>query len=231
VAEALALCRQDSELAAWLERHCAMQMAIRSQFQAMAIPEGLRQQIISEYTPRTEPVWWRRPAVLAVAATVLFAIAISAFWLNLPRAAEQDVSFAAFRNRMVRAIVRTYAVSMELETNNAAQIRAHLAQRQAPADYRLPERLAQAETVGCGALSWQGKPVAMVCFRTGKPLPPDTKSDLFLFVINDSDLAASPQFDTPQFANVSTLVTASWREGGKVYVLAGLTEADVKQRL
>jgi hypothetical protein len=129
---------------------------------------------------------------------------------------------------MVRTAVRAYG--MDLETNNVAQIRAYLSQHQAHPDYELPTKLEQTETVGCGALSWQGKPVAMVCFRTGKPLPAGTKSDLFLFVIDQKDLASPPQLDAPVFANVSTLVTASWRTGGKIYVLAGMNEADVKQR-
>lgn len=231
VAEAIALCRQDAVLTKWFENHCAAQNAIRGRFRAVPVPEGLQQQIVSEYQSHVLAAWWRRPAVLAAAAVVTLLIAVGSLWFSIPQQPKQDVSFAAYRNRMVRAVVRTYSSSMELETNDVAQIRAYLAQHQAHADYVLPKNLEQTPTVGCGALSWQGKPVAMVCFRTGNPLPAGAKSDLFLFVIDQNDLASPPQLDSPLFASVSTLVTASWRTGGKIYVLAGMSEADLKQRL
>jgi hypothetical protein len=231
VAEALALCQQDAALAKWLENHCAVQNAIRARFQAVPVPEGLQQQIVSEFKSRVLTVWWRRPAAVASAAMLVLFVAVSSIWFSLPHAPAQDVSFAAYRKRMVRTVVRDYGTAMDLETNDVAQVRAYLAQHQAHADYVLPENLAQAQLVGCGSLRWQGKPVAMVCFRTGKPLPPGAKSDLFLFVIDQKDLASPPQFDAPVFANVSTLVTASWRAGGKIYVLAGMNEVDLKQRL
>lgn len=229
VAEALKFCRQDSQLAKWLENHCALQNAIHARFQAIPVPEGLRQQIVSEFKSRALAVWWRRPTVLATAATVMLLIAVGSLWLNFPRQPKQDVSFAAYRNRLVREVVKNYA--MNLETNDVAQIRAFLDQRQSHGDYVLPKSLEQTPAVGCGVLSWQGKPVAMVCFRTGKPLSPGAKSDLFLFVIDQKDLLNPPQPSAPLFASVSTLVTATWNEGGKVYVLAGFDAADLKQRL
>jgi hypothetical protein len=139
------------------------------------------------------------------------------------------VSFAAYRSRVVRTAVRAYG--MDLETNDVAQIRAYLAQHQAHADYMLPKNLDETSSVGCGVLNWQGKPVTMVCFRTGKPLAPGAKSDLFLFVIDQQDVADPPRTNTPAFATVSTLVTASWSEGGKVYVLAAPDETELKHRL
>jgi len=229
VAEALAFCQQDAELAKWLANHCALQSAIRARFQAVPVPEGLQQQIVSEYKSRVLTVWWRRPAVLATTAVVLLLVAGSSLWFSFPHQSEQDVSFAAYRNRMVRTAVRNYG--MDLETSDATQIRAFLAERQTPADYVLPRNLEQTPAVGCGSLSWQGKPVAMVCFRTGKPLAPGAKSDLFLFVIDQKDLADQPPANVTEFTIVSRLATATWSRGGKVYVLAGSDESELKQRL
>jgi len=229
VAEALMICQQDAELGKWFANHCAVQSAIRAQFQAAPVPEGLQQQIISEYKSWRPTVWWRRPAVLVTTAAVLLLIAGSSLWFSLPHQPEQEVSFAAYRNRMVRTAVRNYG--MDLESTDAAQIRAFLAARQVPSDYVLPKNLELTPTVGCGALSWQGKPVTMVCFRTGKPLSPGAKSDLFLFVIDQKNLAEQPPANVTEFAGVSQLATASWSKGGKVYVLAGLDETELKQRL
>ena len=48
LAEALALCRADAELAQWFEKHCTMQTALRAKLQGIKTSEGLLQQIVSE---------------------------------------------------------------------------------------------------------------------------------------------------------------------------------------
>jgi hypothetical protein len=230
IAAALAECRQDTELAKWFENHCAVQNEIRARFRAIPVPAGLREQIVSEYKSRIVNVWWRQPAVLAAAAVLTMLLAIGSLWLTTPHPPKQDVSFAAYRNRMMHTVARAN-YGMDLETNDVAQIRAYLAQHQSPYDYVLPKNLERSPTVGCVALSWQGKPVAMVCFRTGKPLPPGAKSDLFLFVIDQKDLPELPEASTPAFATVSTLATATWSDGGKVYMLASPDESELRSRL
>lgn len=227
-AAALALCEQDAGLAHWFANHCAVQNAIRARFNQMPVPEGLKEQILSESKSRGVTLWWRRPVILAAAATLAIFLSLGSLWLSTTQSKE-DVSFAAYRSRMVRTAVKAYG--MDLETNDVTQIRAYLAQKQAHADYVLPKKLDPASSVGCGVLSWQGKPVTMVCFRTGKPLAAGMKSDLFLFVIGEQDLAEAPRLNPPAFAPVSNLVTASWSEGGKVYVLAAPEESDLRKRL
>ena len=71
----------------------------------------------------------------------------------------------------------------------------------------------------------------MVCFRTGKPLPPGAKSDLFLFVIEQKDLSNAPQADAPVFADVSTMATVTWKADGKVFLLTASDPTELKQRL
>jgi hypothetical protein len=229
VAEAIALCRRDAALNEWFENHCAFQIIMRGQFRAIPLPEGLKEQIVSEHKSHVPVAWWQRPAILATVAAAVLLIATTSLWFSTPWQPKQDVSFAAYRSRMVRTVIRSYG--MDLETNDVGQIRTYLEQHQLPADYVLPKNLERTPTVGCGALSWQGKPVAMVCFRTGKPLPPGAKSDLFLFVIDRKDLTNPPQAEDPVLANVSTMATVTWSIGGKVYLLAGSDPADLKQRL
>ena len=224
VVTALALCQQDPALARWFANHCAVQNGIHEQFNRLSPPEGLKEQIISEYQARSL-VWWRQPTALAVAALLVLVLALGSLWFTLPHSAGEDVSFAAYRFRMARTAVRSYG--MDLVTNDVTQIRTYLAQHQAHADYVLPRKLDPNSSVGCGVLSWQGKPVTMVCFRTGKPLAPGAKSDLFLFVIDQQNLPDPPRGNSPAFATVGTLVTASWNQGGKVYVLATPASADL----
>lgn len=229
LAEALTLCRADAELARWFDSHCALQNAIHARFENVPVPAGLKEQILSEYQPRREYTWWRRPALQAVAAGIMLAVAVASLWVNLPRQPREDTSFTAYRSRMVRTAARAYG--MDLETNDASRIRAFLAQHQTPADYVLPPKLDPAASVGCTVLSWQGRPVTMLCYRTGKPLAPGFKSDLYLFVIEQQDVANPPNTNTPGFAAVGTFATASWSQGGKVYVLAAPDQSDLNARL
>lgn len=228
VAEALASCREDAELAQWLEEHAARQNALRIKFHRIPVPEGLQQQILSEFKSH-QTRWWRRPVVAASLAGLVIVLAVTSIWLTLGMPRGEDLTFDGYRKRVVRTALRAYA--MDLETNDGAQIRAYLAQQNAPADYVLTGELAQAPTVGCGVLSWQNKRVAMVCFRTGKPLEPGIKSDLFLFVIDQKDLDSPERLKVTEFAAVSQMATASWRTGERIYLLATFDEAELRKRL
>ena len=230
MAEALALCRENPELAKWLEAHCKTQAALRNSFRKITPPEAFKEQIISEHNARIRQNWWRRPAVIAAAALIVTFIAIGSILMpHIPRG-EQAASFETFRLRMIRTAVKSYG--MDVETNDVTQIRAYLAEKQAHADYIAPANLDEkTSSVGCAALNWQGKPVAMICYKTGRPLAEGTKSDMFLFVIDLKDMPNSPCEEKPQFAKVSNLATASWSQNGKLYMLATLDEAELKRRL
>ena len=217
-AEALALARQDGELARWFDEHCAIHRALQTRFRQIAVPDGLKEQIISEHQARAVIVWWRQPTLMAAAAAFALLVAIASMWRNSIPDESTPENFATYRTRMVKAVLREY--TMTLETSDLNKIRADLAKREAPTDYVLPDPLAKTAAVGCGVLNWQDKHVSMICFLTGKPLAPGEKSDLFLFVVDRSALPDAPAGSTPQIARVSKLVTASWSEGDKTYVLA-----------
>src|SRR5436190_735159 len=46
--EALACARKDPELERWFQEHCAVQGVLRDKFRQIAVPEGLKEQILSE---------------------------------------------------------------------------------------------------------------------------------------------------------------------------------------
>lgn len=222
-AEALALVREDSELRAWFEAHGAVQKAIRTRFKQIPIPEGLREQIISERQASIGRQRWRRPmALVAVAALIAVVISVAVVWFRPVSSAPEIVNFDGYRNQMISTLLRQYV--MTLETNNSAQIRAYLAQHQAPADYELPKALEKVALTGCGVLGWQQKRVSMVCFHSGKPLRPGERTDIFLLVAEREALPDAPAGDDPQIVKVNSLITATWTHAGKVYLLA--TEGD-----
>jgi hypothetical protein len=108
---------------------------------------------------------------------------------------------------------------MDLATNNPAQIQEYLARNQSPADYVLPAPLAKTVVTGCAIESWQGAKVSMICFHTGKPLPPGQQSDLWLFVIDRTTVKDAPPAGSRQFVRVNKLMTMTWTQGDKLYVL------------
>jgi uncharacterized membrane protein YbaN (DUF454 family) len=214
IAAALELARQDPELTRWLVEHCARQEAVRAGFRKITAPAGLKEQIISEQAAHEKMLFWRRRAVLAAAAVVMVLVTLASFWFQ-PR--RNDDTFAIYRSRMVGIALRGYV--MELVTNNPAQIQGYLARNQAPADYVLPASLAKTAVTGCAIESWRGVKVSMICFRTGKPIPPGEQSDLWLFVIDRATVNDAPPAGSRQFVRVNKLMTATWTQGDKLYVL------------
>jgi hypothetical protein len=217
IAEALALARQDPELSRWLDQHCAQQEILRAKIRQIPVPDGLKEQIISERRVFAQKRLVRRAVAMVAAsvAVVLIGLWAAVVWQRPPT----DDTFANYCQRMVSAALRGY--SMDLETNNPAQIRAYLAQQNAAENYELPAGLQKAAAAGCAIEHWQGATVALLCFRTGRPLPPGEKADLWLFVVDRDSVKGAPAATSPQFARVNKLMTATWTRGNKLYLLGG----------
>ena len=135
-----------------------------------------------------------------------------------------DNTLANFENQMVRMALSGY--DMDFQTNAPALIQRFLAQKQAPADYVLSASLQKVAVAGCAIEGWQDKKVSMICFRTGKPLPPDQQGDLWLFVVDRASLKNAPPPGPPRISAVNRLITAVWTQGDKVYLLG--TEGDAQ---
>jgi hypothetical protein len=226
IAGALALAKNDPGLARWLEEHCARQNALREKFRQIEIPAGLKEQIISEQAAFSKRNSRREKIVLVAAVTaIVISLAVIAT-LYFPRGGNGNPAdfntLANYQNQM--AGVATSGYAMNFPTNDLSQIRAYLAQNSAPADYTLPAPLEKAAATGCAIEGWQDKKVSMICFRTGKPLPPNQAGDLWLFVVDRASVKGASYAASPQFAKVNQLATATWTQDGKLYLLA--TESD-----
>lgn len=217
-AGAIAATKQDAELREWFERHCAGHQAIRASLKRIAAPAGLKEQIISERRAALAAEGWRRRSVVAGVVCAVAMLVLVTFKFIEPGSGRSEMSYESYRTRMVKTAMRNYG--MDLETNDVRVITNYLAQHQGHADYQLPPPLANATNTGCGVLTWQGHPVSMVCFHSGRPLPPGQKTDLFLFVIPSNVATSPPAADQPQFAHVNTFTTASWMHDGLIYLLA-----------
>lgn len=209
-AEALRQCERDPGLKRWFDDHCAVYTLLRARFREMPVPEGLKQQILAERKIRTTPLQ-RRPALLAAAAAVVVLLALFAGWLALRPGPD-----SSYVNRMVSAALGNYGM---IETNNAEQIRAFLTQAQAPADYVLPAPLQRTAFTGCGIEVWRGSSVSILCFNSGRTVGAKPVTDLWLFVADRSAVPDAPASRTPLLAPKSRVMTASWSEGNRTYLL------------
>jgi len=223
IAEALLLAARDPVLASWLAEHCARQEALRTKFRGIAAPAGLKEQIISEQAAQEKSVFRRQNLAFAAAVIVAVLVVLVPFWF--PHSKRED-AFATWQNRMAGVALRGYG--MDFMTNNPAAIRVFLAQQSAPADYVLPGPLEKTAVAGCAIEDWQGAKVSMICFHTGRPLPPGQQSDLWLFVMDRSRMKTAPPPGSRQFVQISRLRAVTWTQGDRLYMLG--TEED-EQRL
>jgi hypothetical protein len=219
IAEALALARNDPELSQWLEEHCARQNALRAKFRQIAIPAGLKEQIISEQASRARAASRREKivGVLAGAVIMVSLVAIGIFYL--PRSGPKPLAntLANYQNVMMSSATSGYY--MNLLTNNPAGIQSYLANHEAPANYVLPGGLQKTALVGCAIMDWQGSKTSMICFHTGNPSPQNQTSDLWLFVVDSSAVKGDSTVTATQFTKVNGLITATWMQDGKLYML------------
>jgi hypothetical protein len=216
---------QDSpnpELGQWFQEHRASYLSIRAKFLMVPAPPAFKDRILAEAKSSATNVIPFRPAIFLRAAAVLvicFGLA-ALFWQSHGR--EDD--FNTYRNRMARTAMQPY--SMDLQTHDLQSINAFFSGHKAPVDYVLPNGVLKAQPVGCAVLQWQGEPVSMLCFHSGRPLSAGEKSDLWLFVIDQSLVRNGPPAGSPILAQIKKLATASWVQDGKTYVLAGAGDED-----
>jgi len=215
VVEALAMAKRDPELARWLEMHCARQFVLREKFRQIPIPEGLKEQIISEHAASKRAAPKRRQYALVAVLAITMLFSATAYWLNNRRVAEDTLP--VFQSQMAGNALRGYA--MDVLSADGAKIRDFLKSKSAPADYVLPTALEHAALTGCAVEGWGDKKVAMVCFRTGRELPAGTESDLWLFVVDQKTVKDAPTDTSVHMAKINRLVTATWVRDGKLYFL------------
>jgi hypothetical protein len=218
IIEALELAGRDPELGSWWEQHRAFQKAMRAKFRQIEVPAHLKASLLirGAAQPRAIPhqARWRRPVWLVAAAAGLVLLGL----VSVRQRTSVPDRFANYETRMVGEAQREYR--MDLVTNDMQRIRQFMAQRGAPADYRVPQGLDRLQLTGCGLLTWRSHRVTMVCFERSD------KQMLFLFVMKRSAVKDPPP-ETPQLSKVSQMQTASWTRGDYTYVLAGPEEGDL----
>lgn len=220
IAQALAVMRSDPELSHWFDEHCARQTALRDKFRQITPPVGLMEQIISEHGARMKAASRRgRVVALAAVAAIFVALALIAFhyW---PQKSEGPRpipnTLAHFQREMMSIAQNSYAMTA---MTNLDQVQSWLAQNHGLSDFHLPAGLKQATVTGGAVEPFRSAKASLICFRRGDTLPPGQSGDLWLFVIDETAVADAPASASPQFTPVNGLMTATWSQDGKLYLL------------
>jgi hypothetical protein len=207
-AEALAQKGRDPELEQWFDEHCASYAAIRSKMKDISVPADLREQILARHKVVEPVLWWRSP--FAVAAAAIVAICVSTYFivsqLNPP------VRFATFREQMASYAAAGY--NLDVHSSSFDELRQQFARSGWPSDYTVPSGLSKLNVKGGCLMNWRDHKVSMLCLAG-----PD-HHDAWLYVIDRAGLSGAPKRPTPLVAQAGGLMTASWSDRGKIYVLA-----------
>ena len=179
---------------------------VHDELVAIPVPKDLRDQILARQKVLRVPTstWSAKPLLALAAALVLLGVGL--FYWNRP---QEDLSVAGFRSRMVKFVLKEY--SMDRLTNDMTDLKNFLSSKGRPTQFVLPPELAKVPLKGGASLSWQGKPVSMVCFDW------KGKETLYMFVLNEALANAA----APQIKPVKNLSSATWSADGKTFILAG----------
>jgi hypothetical protein len=226
MAEALDQVKRDPELTAWFQEHCAVYQAIRAKLKSVPVPPNLKREIIVAHAGHARgarniihlPV---SAKVLLAAAAVVAIAAVAWFQFN-SRPAEN--TFSRFADRMARSVQRNGAPYMQMYDTNQTDVLAYFKSKDRPTDFSLSDSLKQLPAEGGSAITWNNHPVEMLCLK-------GNAGNLWVFVMDKKVVPDAPGSKT-QFRKIGNLMTASWSNGDKVYLLAGAgTDEDLKKYL
>lgn len=206
VAEAFAAVDRDPKLRAWFEREQTFGGIMREKLREVTPPAALREAILAGARLGGRTPWWRRPATLAIAASIILLLALAplAWRLTRPAASRSLPEFAL--NFAGRGFIGLQAHNSDVE-----KLKAWLAERHAPLPARIPTELAQLRGLGCRTVDFQGKNISVICFERDR--------EYHLFIARREDFPALAAASEPQFASRREWGAATWSDAEHHYVL------------
>jgi hypothetical protein len=207
-AEARGKAESNSGLTQWWEREKEVDRLIGAKLASVAVPADLKARLISQQKIAPLRPRWTRAALLAAACL----IALAVFYGSWRGPFQPAVSLADYRDEMVGFI--RVDPSLEMKSPDMAQVTSWLQGKKAPSQLALPKKLQGLESIGCRILRFRGHDVALICFKRKEG------SLLHLFVVNRDALPGAGKFGDPQIAPQGDWMTAAWREGDMIYLMA-----------
>lgn len=196
----------DPAEAAFDRNDAAWHREVKRAFDGLPVPADLAARIVAarEAEARGRDYGGWRVWLAAAAAVALVAWLVPGWSTG-----GESVDFAGFKQRLAGFAARQYR--MDLETGSLAEVREFLKSAGRPADFQLPASLAGLPVKGGASLSWQQRPVSMVCLG----LEGDQTLYLFMMVRGTERGFAEIPRGGEAFGRLSTV---AWSEGDLLYL-------------
>ena len=209
MAAALEQAQRDPALQKWIAQEQAVDAAIQGKLRAaIAIPPELKGNLLALQKIARGKTRWRQPIWLAAAACVALLLGAAGLWLRPGSSSRLD----SFREAMVRYSMDQHD-HVAFESADLTKIGQWLRDRTMNAEFELPGGLRGQAAKGCRLVDWRGRKVALICFVLSDGRHVD------FFVMDRAGLPGLVEGGKPQFARTGTLMTATWSEGDRVYLL------------
>lgn len=209
---------RDPKLRAWFERDQAFGSAVREKMREVTPPAGLRGVILAGAQLQARKPWWRRPATLALAASILLLLSLAPLAMQLARPANSATLPEFAMNFAGRGFIGLQEKGGDIE-----KLKAWLANRNAPLPAKIPAQLAQLRGLGCRTVGFQGKDISIVCFEGDR--------EYHLFVARREDFPQLPATLAPRFATKQSWASAAWSDDRHHYVLVSDAGLPAMKRL
>jgi hypothetical protein len=196
----------DPAEAAFDANNAAWHKEVKRAFDDLPVPPDLAERIVAARGAEGRRRAYGGPWVwLAAAASIVLVARLLLGW----GPGGELVDYAGFKQRLAGFAARQYR--MDLETGSLAEVREFLRRAGRPSDFQLPASLAGLPVKGGASLSWQQRPVSMVCLGLGEG------QTLYLFMMvrgTEPGFAEIPR-GGEAFGRLSTL---AWSEGDLLYL-------------
>jgi hypothetical protein len=219
--EALEQVRRDPELEKWFAEENSLNTRIQTRIQAaILVPPGLKSDLLALRKTVYSTPWWLQPMKLAAIALVL--ASLGAILLMVP---QRTTRLASFRDTMARSSLQAQE-HVVFQSHDIASIRQWLQGQNMQTNFDMPATLqaANGTAQGCRVVNWNGHQATMICFMVNG-------HHMDLFVIDRAGLPDFPENGAPQFASADGLMTATWADGEKVYLLTAENETVLQKIL
>ncbi len=212
-AEALEQVRRDPILQRWFDESIAFDAAMTEKLSATPVPNDLRESILAGAKVTRVPLWKNRWRKWAIAAAVVLSATLGVLiWRGT-----HPTPVAGWQLQALDTILSSIARNeshFDVISANPANLVKWLHTEHAPAGEQLPNNLDKLPSIGCKTFFWGGKPVSLICFT----LPEGRAIHLVITNVSiESDRAIKQEARVIQQGRWAT---ATWREGGMIYMLA-----------
>jgi len=217
-AEALAETEKDPTLRAWLESEAAFDRTMTAKLREIQPPPGLRDAILAgSRASQRQPLWWKKPAWLAVAASIAIILTLS---LHFRASGSSTQAFAGYA-------LQDLAVNSAEHANHRPEV-ASLAARFTNTSLPLPGNIKvnadELQRLGCRMLKFAGHDVFEICFKRDGHW-------YHLYAANVKDFSRGSGDANALLTTKGRISSTAWKDGNFAYALVTDAGADALRRL